>query len=58
MTVKTTNFRLGIQVGGFDLIFRGFLLEKGKGSFGLGDEAKFLQSSSWGKEGNGFDVLV
>ena len=34
-----------------------FLLEKGKGSFGLGDEAKFFRSSSWGREGNGFDVL-
>ena len=39
------------------MIFRGFLLEKGKGNFGLGDEAKFLQSSSWGREDNDFDVL-
>ena len=53
-----TDFRLGIQVGGFDLIFGGFRWKKGKGNFGCGDKAKFLQSSSWGKEGNGFDVLV
>ena len=39
------------------MIFRGFLLEKGKNNFGLGDEAKFLQSSSWGRVGNDFDVL-
>ena len=39
------------------MIFRGFCWKKGKAIFGLGDEAKFLQSSSWGEEGNGFDVL-
>ena len=32
-------------------------MEKGKNNFGLGDEAKFLQSSSWGRVGNDFDVL-
>ena len=57
MTEINANFRLGILIKEFGMIFRGFLLEKGKGSFGLGDEAKFLQSSSWGREGNGFDVL-
>ena len=41
-----------------DLIwFWGFLLEKGKGKFGSGDEAKFLQSSSWGKVGSSFDAF-
>ena len=39
------------------MIFWGFCWRKGKGNFGLGDEAKFLQSSSWGKKGNDFDVL-
>ena len=39
------------------MIFRGFLLEKGKNNFGLGDEAKFLKSSSWGRVGNEFYVL-
>ena len=57
MTEMSANFRLGILIKEFGMIFRGFLLEKGKGNFGLGDEAKFLQSSSWGREGNGFDVL-
>ena len=33
------------------------MLEKGKNNFGLGDEAKFLQSSNWGEVGNRFDVL-
>ena len=42
----------------FEVDFGGFRWKNGKGSFGLGDEAKLLQSSSWGKEGNGFDVLV
>ena len=40
MTKKTTDLRLDKQIGGFDLIFRGFLLEKGKNNFGLGDEAR------------------
>ena len=57
MTEMSANFRLGILIKEFGMIFRGFLLEKGKCNFGLGDEAKFLQSSSWGREGNGFDVL-
>jgi len=35
----------------------GFVLETGKGKFGSGDEAQFLQSSDWGKEGNHFDAL-
>ena len=52
-----TDFRLGIQIGGFVLIFRVFCWKKGKAIFGLGDDAKFLQSSSWGREGNEFDVL-
>ena len=39
------------------MIFWGFCWKKGKNNFGLGDEAKFLQSSSWGREGNGYDVL-
>ena len=57
MTEMSANFRLGILIKEFGMIFWGILLEKGKGSFGLGDEAKFLQSSSWGREGNDFDVL-
>ena len=57
MNEMCANFRLGILIKEFEMIFRGFLLEKGKNNFGLGDEAKFLQSSSWGREGNGFDVL-
>jgi len=31
--------------------------KKGKGKFGFGDEAQFLQSYDWGKEGNHFDAL-
>ena len=46
MTGMSANFRLGILIKEFGMIFRGFLLEKGKGSFGLRDEANFLQSSS------------
>ena len=57
MTGKTTDLRLDIQIGGFDFDFLGFCWKKGKGNFGLGDEAKFLQSSSRGEEGNDFDVL-
>ena len=57
MTKKTDDLRLDIQIGGFVLIFWGFVGKKGKDNFGLGDEAKFLQSSSWGEEGNDFDVL-
>ena len=57
MTKTTTNIRLDKQIGGFDFDFLGFLLEKGKDNFGLGDEAKFLQSSSWGREGNEFYIL-
>ena len=57
MTKTKTDLRLDKQIGGFDFDFQGFLLEKGKNNFGLGDEAKFLQSSSWGRVGNEFDVL-
>ena len=39
------------------MIFRVFVEKKGKTIFGLGDEAKFLQNSSWGEVGSGFDVL-
>ena len=46
MTETTTNFRLGIQIGGFVLIFWGFFWKKGKEIFGLEDEAKNLQISS------------
>lgn len=42
---------------GFDLIFGGFCWKKGKGKFGSGDEAKFLQSSDWCKIGSIFDAL-
>ena len=57
MTKKKTDLRLDKQIGGFYFDFWGFLLEKGKNNFGLGDEAKFLQSSSWGRVGNEFHVL-
>ena len=57
MTKKKTDLRLDKQIGGFDFDFYGVLLEKGKNNFWLGDEAKFLQSSSWGEVGSGFDVL-
>ena len=58
MTKKTTDLRLDKQIGGFDFdFFLAFCWKKGKDNFGLGDEAKFLQSSSWGREGNDFDVL-
>ena len=57
MTCNDTDFRLGKQIGGFDLNFLGFCWKKGKDNFGLGDEAKFLQSSSLGREGNEFDLL-
>ena len=57
MTEMSANFRLGILIKDFGMIFWGFFVEKGKGNFGLGDEAKFLQSSIWGREGNVFDVL-
>ena len=57
MTKTTTYLRLDIQIGGFDFDFLGFCWKKGKDNFGLGDEANFLQSSSWGEEGSGFDVL-
>ena len=33
------------------------MLEIGKGKFGSEDEAQFLQSYDWGKEGNRFDAL-
>ena len=56
MTKTTTDLRLDKQIEGFDFEFQGVLLEKGKNNFGLGDEAKFLQSSSWGEAGSGFDV--
>lgn len=42
---------------GFNLSFLGVLLEKWKGKFGYGDEAKFLHSSGWGKVGSIFDSL-
>ena len=56
MTEMSANFRLGILIKEFGMIFEGFCWKKGKTIFGLGDEAKFLQSSSWGREGNDFDV--
>ena len=43
---------------GFDLIFWELCWNQGKGKFGFGDEAKFLQSSSWGNVGSSFDALV
>lgn len=56
MTNLTTNLRLGMKCN--DLIdFWGLLLEKGKGKFRSRDEAKFLQSSGWGKVGSSFDAL-
>ena len=42
---------------GFDLSFGGFCWKNGKGKFESGDEAKFLQSSSWGEVGSSFDAL-
>ena len=36
MTEMSANFRLGILIKEFGMIFGGFLLEKGKGSLGLG----------------------
>ena len=57
MIETTIDLRLDIQIGIFDFDFLGFFWKKGKDNFGLGDEAKFLQSSSWGEEGNRFDVL-
>ena len=57
MTDFTTNLRLGMKWKDLIWVFGGFLLEKGKGKFGSGDEAKFLQSSGWGKVGSSFDAL-
>ena len=57
MTKTTTDLRLDKQIGGFDFGIFGVFVGKREKQFGLGDEAKFLQSSSWGREGNGFDVL-
>ena len=57
MTKTKTDLRLDKQIGGFDFDFLGFCWKKGKDNFGLGDEAKFLQSSSWGRESNDLDVL-
>ena len=58
MTKTKTDLRLDKKIGGFDFdFFLDFVGKKGKDNFGLGDEAKFLQSSSWGREGNEFDVL-
>ena len=37
--------------------FQGFVENNGKGRFGLGDEAQFLQRSDWSKEGNCLDAL-
>ena len=40
----------------FDLILGVFVGKKGKAVLGARIRPGFLQSSDWGKEGNGFDV--
>ena len=49
MSKKTTDLRPDKQIGGFDFDFLGFCWKKGKDNFGLGDEAKFLQSFKLGQ---------
>ena len=57
MTKIKTNFRLGILIKEFEMIFGVFVGNKGKGNFGCGDKAQFSQSSNWGRVSNGFDAL-
>ena len=57
MTEMSANFRLGILIKEFGMIFRGFCWKKGKAILRLGMRPISCRVSSWGREGNGFDVL-
>ena len=41
----------------FEIDFLKFCWIQGKGNFGCGDEAQFLQRSTWGKIGDCFDAF-
>ena len=57
MTEIKVNFRLGKKYKGLSWVFWEFCVGNRERQIGLEDEAPFLQSSDWGKEGNRFDAL-
>ena len=57
MTNLITNFRLGMNYKEIEIDFLKFCRIQGKGSFGCGDEAQFLQKSTWGKVGDCLDAF-